>query len=190
MQQPASWLRHAPICFALMPKSPPNFSWPDFYFQVFENICQSLRNTHGNLGINAGFSLVKNAAGVLETARNPCYVPTDAAAKPCCFIHLLGCFFVKSSQCWSWTFILCSAADVSHCGPVSWSLNDRTLILLEQNWRNMADCCFLDHHLYLGVYQSRLTFTSSTHMFYFIHKISLWLDCPWCWGEKSPIVEN
>lgn len=95
MQQPASWLRHAPICFALMSKSPPNFSWPDFYFQVFENICQSLRNTHGNLGINAGFSLVKNAAGVLETARNPCYVPTDAAAKPCCFIHLLGCFFCQ-----------------------------------------------------------------------------------------------
>lgn len=58
------------------------------------------------------------------------------------------------------------------------------------NWRNMADCCFLDHHLYLGFYQSRLTFTSSTHMFYSIHKISLWLDCPWCWGGKSPLVEN
>lgn len=57
------------------------------------------------------------------------------------------------------------------------------------NWRNMADCCFLDHHLYLGFYHSRLTFTSSTNMFYFIHKIFLWLDCPWCWN-KCPLVEN
>lgn len=96
-----------------MSKSPPNFSLPDFYFQVFKNICQSLRNTHGNLGINAGFSLVKNAAGELETAWNPCYVPTDAAAKPCCFIHLLGCFFLSNHLNVEVELLFCAALRTS-----------------------------------------------------------------------------
>lgn len=180
-----------------MSNSPPNFSWPDFYFQVFKNICQSLRNTHGNLGINAGFSLVKNAAGELETAWNPCYVPTDAAAKPCCFIHLLGFFFVKSSQCWSWTFILCSAADVSHCGPVSWSLNDRTLILLEQEG---ADTVWIDGTWQIVAFLITIFIWASishgwpllpqpTCFMLFIKYLCGW-TAPDVGGGGSPIVEN
>lgn len=195
MQQPLGWLRHTCICFALMSKSLPNFAWPDFYFQVFKNICQSLRNTHGNMGIIAGFSLVKNAAGELETARSPFHVPTDAAAKPCCFIHLLGCFFFVFF-CQIISLLKFNFYFVQRCTSVTVAqfhgLNDRALILLEQEG---ADTVWIDRTWQIVAFLITIfIWASISHGWPLPPQptcciLVIKYLCGWCWN-KSPLVEN
>lgn len=195
MQQSAGWLHHACICFALMSKSLPNFAWPDFYFLSLK-ISVTHSETHTVIWeslLDYSWSRMQQVnyrqRGVLvmfqqTLQQNPVVLSIFKEGGGCQIIWMLKFNFYFVQRC-ARQSLWPSFMDFEWQNSHSVEGGSRHHL----NWRNIADCCFLDHHLYLGFYQSQLTFTCSTHIFYFIHKISMWLDCLWCW-ITGPLFEN
>lgn len=98
MQQPAGWLRHACICFALMSKSLPKRRGQTFIFRPLK------------ISVSYSETLAVIWESLLDSLGLKCSRWVRDSAESCSktllfypfFRFFVWFFFVKSSQCWSW----------------------------------------------------------------------------------------